>query len=140
MNERPKVGVGVFIFNKNNEILLGRRISSHGSNCWAAPGGHLEYGESFEECAIREIQEETGLIISNPTFFFMCNDIFHKEQKHYVTIAMRADLPESQTPQVCEPDKISEWRWFSLNNLPEEKFMTLQQFVNKTIYGPAKTL
>jgi 8-oxo-dGTP diphosphatase len=62
---RPLVGIGVLIFNHKNEVLLGNRINSHGSQTWAPPGGHLELGESFEICSIRETKEETGLDIKD---------------------------------------------------------------------------
>ena len=63
----PRVGIGVLIF-KEQKILLGKRIMSHGSGTWSPPGGHLEFRESFEECAIREVNEETGLTIITPEF------------------------------------------------------------------------
>lgn len=49
------------------------------------PGGHLEYGESFAECAKREVLEETGLEVGNVKFLAATNDVFG-EGKHYVTI------------------------------------------------------
>lgn len=57
----PRVGVGVFVLNSQGYILLGKRLGSHGSGTLALPGGHLELHESFEECAIREVLEETGI-------------------------------------------------------------------------------
>lgn len=78
MSERPKVGVGVIVV-KNGEILLGKRKGMHGKDSWCFPGGHLEYGESWKECAIREIKEETGIDISNLRFGAVTNDIFRKE-------------------------------------------------------------
>lgn len=47
----PKVGVCVFII-KDDKILLGKRKNSHGGLTWAPPGGHLEFGETPEECAM----------------------------------------------------------------------------------------
>ena len=51
------------------------------------PGGHLEYGESFAECAKREVLEETGLDVDNFEFLAATNDIFGTG-KHYVTILL----------------------------------------------------
>ena len=49
-----KVGVGLYILNSNHQLLLGLRKSIHGNGTWCPPGGHLEYGESFEQAAVRE--------------------------------------------------------------------------------------
>ncbi len=59
-NNIPLVGVGVIVI-RNGGILLGKRIGSHGAGTWALPGGHLEYAERIEDCAAREVLEETGL-------------------------------------------------------------------------------
>ena len=73
--ERPKVGVGVIIV-KEGKILLGERKNAHGEGTWCPPSGHLELGESYEECAKRETFEETGLQIKNLQFITATNDIF----------------------------------------------------------------
>lgn len=56
----PRVGVGV-IGERADKILLGLRKGSHGAFTWSPPGGHLEFAEAVEECAKRELLEETGL-------------------------------------------------------------------------------
>lgn len=53
-------GVGLFIFNENNEVLMQLRTDY---NQWGLPGGAMELGESFEETAKRELKEETNLDI-----------------------------------------------------------------------------
>ncbi|CAD6897979.1 unnamed protein product [Tilletia controversa] len=57
----PRVGVAVFVINTHGHVLIGKRTGSHGANTIALPGGHLDLHESFEECAIRETFEETGI-------------------------------------------------------------------------------
>ncbi len=73
MTNYPRVGIGIILFNSKNEILLGKRISSHGESTYGNPGGHLEFGETFEECIIREVLEETNLIIKNLEFLAVTN-------------------------------------------------------------------
>ena len=86
---RPKVGIGVLIFNDTKQLLLVQRKGSLGEGDYAPPGGHLEFGESFEECAIREAKEETGIVVVNPRFFSITNDIFVDINKHYISIFMQ---------------------------------------------------
>ena len=134
MKNRPLIGIGVLIF-KDNHILLGKRKSDHGKFSWGPPGGHLEFGETFEDCAFREVLEETNLKIQNPQFVAITNDFFEKEQKLYVSIFMKVIYPEDQTLKNCEPDKIEKWDWFSLGNLPENLFLPLEQLFSSKGYG-----
>lgn len=135
MSKRPKIGIGVFIVNDQKQFLLGKRLGSHGAEAWSIPGGHLEYGESFEECAIREVKEETGLTIQDPRFLQVTNNVFHQEEKHSISIFMTADYPVGQKVQNPEPHKIESWEWFSLKNLPEKLFLPIQNFFEGGGYG-----
>ncbi|KAK0549201.1 hypothetical protein OC846_001697 [Tilletia horrida] len=57
----PRVGLAVFVLNTHGHVLIGKRKGSHGAGKIALPGGHLELHESFEDCAVREVLEETGI-------------------------------------------------------------------------------
>lgn len=124
--DRPKVGIGVIVV-KDNLILFGKRKNAHGDGTWSFPGGHLEFGESFEECAKREVLEECGLIVSNFKLVGVTNDIFGKEKKHYITIFMRCYYI-SGTPKTLEPDKLEKWEWFEINNFPQPLFLPIINF------------
>ena len=47
----------------SNEVLIHNRKLKYPG--WSFPGGHVEHGESFCDCAIREVKEETGLDVQN---------------------------------------------------------------------------
>ncbi len=117
--QKPKVGVGVMIF-KEGKILLGKRKGSHGSGEYAFPGGHLEYMESFVDCAKREIDEECGIEVENISFQYVGN-IVKYAPKHYVHIGLTADW-KSGTPKVLEPDKVETWDWYDMEELPKPMF------------------
>jgi ADP-ribose pyrophosphatase YjhB (NUDIX family)/RimJ/RimL family protein N-acetyltransferase len=131
----PRVGLGVLIFNAHNQILLGKRKNSHGASTWAPPGGHLEFEETFEECATREVLEETGLRIEELVFVAITNDTFKEDGKHYVSVFMRAELTTDQMIKNLEPHKNEEWRWFSLEDMPEPLFLPLAQLLDGKAYG-----
>lgn len=135
MMQTPRVGVGVLLLNEKEELLLGKRLGAHGAHTWGPPGGHLEVGESFEECAVREVLEETGIHIDDPVFCALTNNIFEEEACHTVSLFMKVLLEDGQTPQLCEPGKTQEWRWFSQDNLPSPLFMPLQQLLDRLGYG-----
>ncbi|KAL3631304.1 Nudix (Nucleoside diphosphate linked moiety X)-type motif 1 [Castilleja foliolosa] len=125
---RPKVAVVVFLL-KGKKVLLGRRRSSVGRDTYALPGGHLEFGESFEECATREVKEETGLDIDRIEFVTVTNNVYSKVDKpvHIVAIFMRAFLANpDQVPQNPEPDKCEGWDWYDWNDLPRPLFGPLE--------------
>ncbi|KAL3458820.1 NUDIX hydrolase domain-like protein [Aspergillus heterothallicus] len=128
-NHNVRVGVAVFALNSKNEFVLGQRMGSHGAGTWALPGGHLEFNESFEECAIREVKEETGLDISDVQFLTATNDVMPADGKHYVTVFVGARVKEGQDPEILEPNKCAEWRWVSWAELAGDrvKFVEAQE-------------
>lgn len=116
MQERPKIGIAVLVF-KEGKVLLGRRSgSSPGSGMYAAPGGHLEQGESFIDCVRREIAEETGLAIEGMRLLCATN-VRCFPPAHYVLLSVAADW-KSGEPQNCEPDRCEGWEWHDLQELP----------------------
>lgn len=123
-DNRPLVGIGVLI-KKGGKILLMKRGQkvSHGRGEWALPGGHLEFGETFEESARREIKEEMGLKIGSLKFVgvFNVRDYLVQDQKHIVALIFATDWKGGQ-PQNLEPEKCEGMRWFGLDNLPKPLF------------------
>lgn len=123
MDNIPRVGVGVIVI-KDNKVLCIKRKGAHGEGSWGFPGGHLEFKESWEECARREVMEETGISIKNIRFGTVSNDIFEKENKHYITIFMLANHEEG-VPQILEPEKCTSWEWFKWEELPQPLFLPI---------------
>lgn len=110
----PRTGVGVFILNSKGEFVFGRRKGSHGAGTWSLPGGHLELYESFEECASREVLEETGLKITDIKYLTTTNSPRIDGNKHYITIFLVAKLSNPlDQPETLEPNKCEGWHWVS---------------------------
>jgi 8-oxo-dGTP diphosphatase len=124
VKERPRVGVGVLVMRDGN-VLLGRRLGAHGEGSWAPPGGNLEYGESVEACARREVREETGLDLDGLSRGPYTEDLFEPEGKHYVTLFVVARALAGE-PTVREPARCATWQWFRWTELPTPLFLPLE--------------
>ncbi len=136
------VGVGILVY-KDGKFLLGRRHDDadkadselHGEGTWTMPGGGLHFGETPEECAIREVKEETGIDIKSIKVITFQND--KVEDAQFITIGLFSDDFEGE-PKVMEPDEIVEWQWFDIDNPPTPLFFPseriLKQFKDKTFY------
>ena len=124
---RPGVGVGVFV-KKDGKVLIQHRVGSHGAGTWSLPGGHMEYGETPELTAVREVKEEVNLLVKNPKVVGITNDYMPEHGKHYVTIFVEAEYEDGEI-KINEPDKTTEIRWCDLNALPSPLFSPLKNFV-----------
>lgn len=89
--------------------------------------------ETFEECAIRETQEEAGIEIKNIQFLTARNNRYPDHSKHYITIVMIAEWASGE-PTVSEEEreKHGDWQWFYLDELPDPLFETHIIFSNYT--------
>lgn len=127
-NKKVGVGFGVLIL-KDNKVLLGKRHDDaqkadselHGEGTWTMPGGKMEFGETFEQSVARDVQEETNLIIDqeNLKLISIAND--RVEDAHFVTIGFLCQDFKGEA-KIMEPDEITEWQWFEIDNLPEQLF------------------
>lgn len=118
---RPLVGVGV-LFVREGKVFLAKRQGSHGEDTWASAGGHLEWGESLEECARREAFEELGVRVGDLHFLCLSNIIAYG--RHYVNVEFLGDIGD-QEPALVEPESFSESGWFPLDNLPEPLYVAV---------------
>ncbi len=77
--------------NNDREILLVKHRKGS-RQYWVLPGGRLEYGETFHECAVRELKEETGLEVSVERFLFMSEAIAPDRSRHIVNVYLKAKV------------------------------------------------
>ena len=130
----PNYYVGSF-YNfvvQNNQLLLGKRKNMAGDGTWGLPGGHVEYGESLVEAAERELEEETGLRAKELFFHNFVNSPRKKDSVRYLHINFETRSVEGKS-EVREPNKCSEWRWFDLNNLPDNIFIGIKTVSRHTL-------
>jgi 8-oxo-dGTP diphosphatase len=125
----PRVGVAALII-RNGRVLLIRRKGAHGEGSWSTPGGHLEFGEIPEQCAIRETREEVGIEIANVRFAAVTNDIFKESGKHYITLWMQADWLSGE-PGIAAENEVAELGWFDWDCLPFPLFLPFENLLIK---------
>lgn len=131
-NKAVRVGIGVLVINKEGKILLGKRKSEHGQNTYSIPGGHLEFGESFEQCAKRELKEETNLDSADFQVISLENGI--RGDKHYVTVGVLVK-EYNRDVKLMEPDKCESWAWYSKDNLPKPIFEPSERIIENYFSG-----
>lgn len=141
--KRVGAGFGIIILNKEGKVLLGKRhpdpdkadSAFRSAGEWSLPGGKLDWGESFEDGAIREVKEETGLDIKNPQVVSVHN--CRNEHAHFMTVGLLATEFTGQ-PQVMEPDEMTEWAWYDFQNMPQPRyfpsFMVIENYLKKVFY------
>jgi 8-oxo-dGTP diphosphatase len=135
MSQKVGVGIGIMIL-KEGKILLGKRHEDpekadsalHGEGTWTMPGGKMDFGETPNQGARREVEEETGIKIKKEMLklISVTNEIV--EDAHFITLGFLCEHFEG-SPKVMEPDEITEWKWFDLNNLPDPVFFPCTKIV-----------
>lgn len=140
--QKPGVGFGVMLL-KEGKVLFGKRHEDpvkassllHGEGTWTMPGGKLHFQEGLKEAAVREALEETGIKIKNLEIISVSNDIV--QDNHFVTVGFLCKEFNGE-PKIMEPDEITKWEWFALNNLPSPLFppseKIIKNYLTKKIY------
>ncbi len=118
----PLIGVGstTLVFNNKNELLLNLRSDT---NTWGIPGGSKELNETLEECAIRELKEETNInvndlelitVLSGKEYYFK----YPNEDELDCVIALYKVSNYAGELKINDGES-RELKFFSLDNLPE---------------------
>ncbi len=114
----PRVGVGVMIV-QDGRVLLGRRMNGQRPGWYGWIGGKLEFGETLQECARREAQEEAGVEVGH--LKLLCISSFIVEDQHWIDVEFLGDIVSGE-PHVTAPDELTEWAWYPIDQLPSPIF------------------
>lgn len=135
-SEQRRVGVGVAVIvvrgaAVDEEVLVVQR-RFHGDGSWATPGGYIDPGETPEWAAVREVREETGLLVGEPEFRCVTNDI-HDDGKHNITLWFVARPVDPEQPLV-QSDESLDIRWSAWDCLPQPIYRSFQNYVSGPTY------
>ncbi len=132
MSEGKNVGVGTGVMLLwDGKVLFGLRHPKwfnvlHGEGTWTMPGGKLHFGETLEDCARREVLEETGIRLGKFALARVGDDIM--TDVHYITIGFLCTDFKGEA-KVMEPEKITKWEWFPLDHLPTPLYTPSERFI-----------
>ncbi len=130
----------------DGKVLLGKRNDDaekassdlHGEGTWTMPGGKLDFKETLLDGVCREVFEEIGVKINsdNLKVISVADEIV--PDNHYVTVGFLCEDFEGE-PKIMEPEEITEWKWYNLNELPEKVFppslKMIKAYSNNKIYN-----
>jgi ADP-ribose pyrophosphatase YjhB (NUDIX family) len=115
-------GVRVIIQNEENKILLVRQRHD-GKDIWMIPGGAIEEGESSRDAAIREVLEETGLIIRVGRLLWHAEEVSQERGQRFVNfflgniIGGKEELGED--PERGDDQVLAELKFFSREDIAQ---------------------
>jgi ADP-ribose pyrophosphatase YjhB (NUDIX family) len=105
MRQVEEFSAGGLIVDLGGDVPLGAliaRTDRHGRLLWSLPKGHIEAGESAEQAAVREVEEETGIIgviigeLGTIDFWFVADERrIHKTVQHYLLRAIGGELSDA---------------------------------------------
>lgn len=118
----PSVTTDCVIFGFDGvriKVLLIERGVEPFKGKWALPGGFIKIDESADECARRELEEETGLKAASVEQFHTFTDVNRDPRERVITVAYYALVKLSE---VCGGDDASKAQWFSEEDIPSLAF------------------
>ena len=117
---------------RKGQVFLARRRGDLGGGSWGSAGGHLEFGETLEECARREAREEFGLEVGELRYLCASNIVAYG--RHYVDFEFLGDIGE-QEPKLLEPESFDGSGWFPLRSVPEPLFLAMRYAIDSLLTG-----
>lgn len=119
---RPAVTADCIVITKEPDakVLLIQRGDDPYKGCWAFPGGFMNMDETTEQCAIRELEEETGLKVAEPHQIGAYSKVDRDPRGRTVTVAYLVIV--DKTLPVIGQDDAAQAKWWPLSSLPQLAF------------------
>ena len=119
---RPAVTADCVVITKEKEpqVLLIQRGNEPFKGCWAFPGGFMNMDETTEQCAIRELEEETGLKVTEIKQIGAYSRVDRDPRGRTITVAYLAIIDKVEN--VKGLDDAAKAQWFPLSDLPKLAF------------------
>lgn len=119
---RPAVTADCVVITRemHPKVLLIQRCNEPFKGCWAFPGGFMNMDETTEQCAARELEEETGMVVSELQQIGAYSRVNRDPRGRTVTVAylVMIDVPV----EVRGQDDAAQAKWFPISELPPLAF------------------
>jgi 8-oxo-dGTP diphosphatase len=130
-----EVPASYLILIKDGKILLQRRFNTgYMDGNYSLPAGHVDKGENFTQCIIREAKEEIGIDLKPE--YLKATHFMHRlsspewgDEAYRIDAFFKAEKWEGN-PEIKEPNKCDDLKWFNLNSLPENIIPYIKQALN----------
>lgn len=101
------------------QVLLIKQFPN--KEAWSIPKGHLRDGETVEECAVREVREETGVTVLLSSR--LPNTTVNIKNGTKTVVSFLGTLIGEQEPRLDDPEcEVVDARWFNIEALPEIQY------------------
>jgi 8-oxo-dGTP diphosphatase len=119
------IAFSAYVTNENGEALL---VRTHWrSDTWEPPGGQVEEGESLDEAVCREIEEETGILISP----IGITGVYYNATKHLLSVVFKASVTGGELK--IQPEEIKEAAFIKLTEENIDTYITRPHMKSRTI-------
>ena len=122
--QNPRASTAAFIMNSKGELLIAKRAKEPAMGTLDLPGGFVDNEETAEEGMVREIKEETGLVISpeNIEYLFSIPNVYHYSGMdiHTLDLFFLCHFNDEQTVKAA--DDAAELTWLPLREVYVERF------------------
>jgi len=126
-HQHPKhiIAVSAFITNGQEEVLL---VKTHWrTDTWECPGGQVEEGEALDQAVIREVFEETGVVIKP----LGISGVYYNATKHLLSVVFKAIYISGNI--VLQPEEIQEAAFIKLTTDNIEEYITRPNMISRTL-------
>ena len=118
----PSASVAAFILNKKGELLVERRKKEPAKGMLDLPGGFADIGETVEESVVREVREETSLVVTSARYLFSLPNIYRYSDFDVHTLDMFFACEVEDESKLEAADDAAECMWMPLSDIHTEQF------------------
>ena len=122
---KPRV-ISSVVLKKDNKILLVKEMLENNEDCWIFPGGGVDFGETIEDAAVREVKEELGIDVEIKKFLFFKEAIYPKYNYHTVIFFFLAEPINNEIKTI---EQILDVGYFSNDEIKKLNLVTSAKWV-----------